>query len=392
MKGPPTYGSVCSGIEAATQAWHPLGWKPLWFSEIEPFPSAVLAHRHPTVPNLGDMTTLPARILSGEIEAPDVLVGGTPCQSFSVAGLRGGLSDPRGQLTRSFVEIADAIDTVRDAHGLPPAIAVWENVPGVLSDNDNAFGNFLAALVGEEVALVPPGERWSDAGAVLGPARRAAWRVLDAQYFGLAQRRRRVFLVVGARTGRVDPVEVLLVEPGVRRDSPPLRESWQGTPSPAGGGTAAGGGGRGTDGRDGGRDGGVVVCARESGQGYWMEDDVAGTLRAEGENRPSRPSHVIASAQNQLGEVPQPNMTVRRLTPVECERLQGFPDDHTRIPYRGMPADECPDSSRYKALGNSMAVPVMNWIGTRIDEVRRGVGPTLDDVPDPGDVFDLFGG
>ena len=123
-----------------------------------------------------------------------------------------------------------------------------------------------------------------------------------------------------------------------------------------------------------------------------MEDDVAGTLRAEGENRPSRPSHVIASAQNQLGEVPQPNMTVRRLTPVECERLQGFPDDHTRIPYRGMPADECPDSSRYKALGNSMAVPVMNWIGTRIDEVRRGVGPTLDDVPDPGDVFDLFGG
>jgi len=201
-------------------AWHTLpGWQPAWFSEINPFASAVLAHQYPEVPNLGDMTTLPARILQREVEAPDLLVGGTPCQAFSLAGLRKGLTDPRGQLTRTFVEILDAIDAVRAV----PALALWENVPGVLSDRTNAFGNLLAALVGEDRELEPPGGRWTHAGCVLGPKRRAAWRVLDAQYFGVAQQRRRVFLAVGAPAGGIDPVEVLLVEPGVRRHSPPSR-------------------------------------------------------------------------------------------------------------------------------------------------------------------------
>jgi len=183
-----TYASVCSGIEAPSAAWHPapLAWKPLWFSEIEPFPKAVLAHRYPDVPDLGDMTTLPARILAGEVPAPDVFIGGTPCQSFSVAGLRKGLADPRGQLTRTFVEIIDAIDTVRSAAGKPPVVAVWENVPGVLSDKDNAFGNFLGALCGEDDALLPAGPKWTNAGSVLGPRRSLAWRVLDAQHFGVA--------------------------------------------------------------------------------------------------------------------------------------------------------------------------------------------------------------
>ena len=257
-----TYGSVCSGIEAPSSAWHPLGWKPLWFSEIEPFPQAVLAHHYPDVPDLGDMTALPGRILAGEVPAPDVFVGGTPCQSFSVAGLRKGLADPRGQLTRTFVEILDALDTVRLAAGKPPAVCLYENVPGILSDKDNAFGNFLAALVGEDDALLPPGGRWSNCGCVLGPTRVAAWRVLDAQYFGVAQRRRRVFVVVSARSSGVDPVEVLLVEQGVRRDTPPSREAGQGSSSAAARG--ADGGGRELaaghdDGGRGGGGGGVVA-------------------------------------------------------------------------------------------------------------------------------------
>ena len=190
------YGSVCSGIEAATVAWEPLGWRPAFFAEIEPFPSAVLAHRHPAIPNLGDMTAIDGRAWRGRI---DVLVGGTPCQAFSVAGLRRSLDDKRGNLALRFVELADACQ---------PGWIVWENVPGVLSTRDNAFGCFLGGLAGEDGPLEPPGGKWADAGVVLGPARAVAWRVLDAQYFGLAQRRRRVFVVAGAGD-RADPAQVL---------------------------------------------------------------------------------------------------------------------------------------------------------------------------------------
>lgn len=154
---PITYGSVCSGIEAATVAWHPLGWRAAWYAEIEPFPCAVLAHHYPDTPNHGDMTRLAAMVLSGKIQAPEVLVGGTPCQAFSVAGMREGLADPRGALTIKYVELLDAIDHVRTMHGEPEAVCVWENVPGVLSDKGNAFGCFLGALVGESEELQPPG-------------------------------------------------------------------------------------------------------------------------------------------------------------------------------------------------------------------------------------------
>ena len=163
------YGSVCSGIEAATVAWHSLGWKAAWLSEIEPFPSAVLAHHYPNTPNLGDMTLLFERIASGEVEAPDVFCGGTPCQAFSVAGLRNSLDDHRGNLSLTFCEIANAIDSVRIIRGEKPAIIFWENVPGVLNTKDNAFGCFLAGLAGESDALVPPGGRWTDAGFIDGP-------------------------------------------------------------------------------------------------------------------------------------------------------------------------------------------------------------------------------
>lgn len=169
-----TYGSVCSGIEAASVAWESLGWKPLWFSEIEPFPSAVLSHHWPQVPNLGDFTDIRHKLADGSVEAPDVLVGGTPCQAYSVAGLRKSLDDARGQLTLQFVGLANAIDDARSIRGRNPCTIVWENVPGVLSTKDNAFGCFLGDLAGEDVPLEPPGGKWANAGYVRGPRRTIA--------------------------------------------------------------------------------------------------------------------------------------------------------------------------------------------------------------------------
>ena len=160
-----TFGSVCSGIEAVSVAWGDFA-KPLWFSEIEPFPSAVLAHHYPNVPNLGDMRTLPERIINREIPAPDVLVGGTPCQAFSVAGKRESLNDNRGNLTLVLIEILEAIDYVREKDGKAPCILVWENVPGVLSTKDNAFGCLVGRLAGAFEPLQPPGGKWTGAGYV----------------------------------------------------------------------------------------------------------------------------------------------------------------------------------------------------------------------------------
>lgn len=202
-----TFGSVCSGIEAASVAWGPLGWKADWFSEIKTFPSLLLSHRYPSTPNLGDMSLLPSRILSGEITAPDILCGGTPCQAFSVAGLRESFNDSRGSLSLTFCEIANAIDSVRSIFNAPPSVVFWENVVGVLSTHDNAFGCFLAGLAGENTPLLPAERKWGNAGYVLGPKRAVAWRVLDAQYFGVAKRRR-VFVVASNRDG-FDPAEIL---------------------------------------------------------------------------------------------------------------------------------------------------------------------------------------
>lgn len=203
------FGSVCSGIEAASVAWtDAVGWKAAWFSEIEPFPCELLKQRFPDVPNYGDMTTLPERILSGEIDAPDILCGGTPCVAFSVAGKRLSLADARGNLTLVFCQIADAIETTRTKLRLPPPIIFWENVPGVLHTKDNAFGCFLGELVGSSAALEVDSGRWPSVGFVAGPKRTLAWRTLDAQYFGVPQRRRRVFVVASARED-FDPSEVL---------------------------------------------------------------------------------------------------------------------------------------------------------------------------------------
>ncbi|MEM8271211.1 phage N-6-adenine-methyltransferase [Morganella morganii] len=346
-----TYGSVCSGIEAASVAWEPIGMKPLWFSEIEPFPSAVLAARWPQVDNLGDMTKLAAAVRAGDVPAPDLLVGGTPCQAFSVAGLRGGLSDERGQLTLSYVELADSIDEKREQNGEQPAIIVWENVPGVLSSKDNAFGCFLAGLAGESEELKPTGEKWTNVGYVSGSKRTIAWRILDAQYFGVAQRRRRVYVVASARAD-ICPAEILFEYDSLRGDITPGGEAEKeitGTLTAR----THGGGGLGTDFEC----NGVLVpvnAYRMLAFGEYSDDGTASTVKA----RDYKDATDLA--------VTYPHNTVRRLTPVECERLQGFPDFHTKISWRGKDAADCPDGLRYRAIGNSMAVPVMRWIGERI--------------------------
>lgn len=276
------YATVCSGIEAPSLAWHPLGWEPVFFSEIEKFPSAVLLHHYPNTPNLGDMTKIKAENYYGSV---DVFCGGTPCQSFSLAGLRKGLDDPRGNLMLSFVGIAAK---------MRPRWIVWENVPGVLSSNRGRdFGTLLGAL------------------GKLGYG--FAYRVLDAQFFGVAQRRRRVFVV--GYFGDWRPAAAVLFEP----------ESLRGN-----------------------------FASRKK-----VENEIAKTLttRSNKRNSPINDDFIAN------------NHGVRRLTPIECERLQGFPDNFTNIPWRGK--NQSSDGLRYAALGNSMAVPVMAWLGKRIDYVQN---------------------
>ena len=383
------YLSVCSGIEAASVAWHGFGWEPVAFAEVAAFPSAVLAHRFPEVPNLGDLTKIDGASLKGRL---DLIVGGTPCQAFSISGLRQSLSDARGNLTLKFVELCDAAN---------PSLVLWENVPGVLNTPDNAFGCLLAGLAGWDEPLLPPEGRWPTAGVVRGPRRTLAWRVLDAQHFGVPQRRRRVFLFAARAGDGIDPAAVLFESQGLRGDPLAGIASWEGFAGRAGSGaaqqdvvcvtgerthalTAEGadasedGTGRGTPiicaaiaptlpsrstaggglGTDFDCDGGLVIepqavalVGREGGATAELRGSVYPTLRAStgGGDKP----YILTD-------------TVRRLIPKECERLQGFPDDWTRIPWRGKPAETCPDGPRYKACGNSMAVPVMRWIGLRI--------------------------
>ena len=235
--------SLCSGIEAASVAFGPLGWKAIAFSEIEGFPSAVLAHHYPTVRNYGDMSLF--RDWPDELFADaDAIVGGPPCQAFSVAGARRGLLDARGNLTLIYVELLDHADDIRRKYGKPPVVALYENVPGIFSDRTNAFGCLVGGLAGEDVPVVPPGKRWTDAGCVFGPKRAVAWRLFDAQFFALAQRRRRVFVVASARKG-FDPAQVLFEWDGVRRDTAPSREAREVAPTIPARSTA--GGGLGTD-------------------------------------------------------------------------------------------------------------------------------------------------
>lgn len=417
------YVSVCSGIEAATVAWHPLGWSPLLFAEIAPFPSKVLAHHYPEVQNVGDFTTIPSR------SDCDLLVGGTPCQAFSVAGLRAGLADARGNLALEFMRLADR---------LRPRWIVWENVPGVLSSNGGRdFGSILGAL------------------AELGYG--FAYRVLDAQFFGVPQRRRRVFLVGHLGDWRA-AAAVLFERESVRRDTPSRRKAGKDVAGMLGGSSGSRGRAPDTDrmtfipepwtlasgqanaptleGQA-----PTLTCLHEApivafdptqitspGNRSTARGDISPTLakmarpphvaigppisvehagqildelnrrRAIGSNARQDPvfsdgvvgaldtdpstqavcvtgevTHALRAVGADASEdgtgrgtpiTPVDAWRVRRLTPRECERLQGFPDDYTAIPGAA-------DGPRYAALGNSMAVPVMHWIGKRIDFVDR---------------------
>jgi DNA (cytosine-5)-methyltransferase 1 len=504
------YGSVCSGIEAASVAWQGMGWKAAYVADIEPFPCAVLAHRFgagrpihmpdpnevglddeaarerrnaikavadlpevAAIPNYGDFTRI-----ADDAPAIDLLVGGTPCQAFSFAGQRQSLADARGNLTLEYVRLVHATKSLR--------YAVWENVPGVLSTDDNAFGCFLGGLVGADDAIPQPrGGKWPDNGMVAGPGGRAAWTVKDAQHFGLAQRRSRVFLVFCPAAAGGDPAAILFERKGVRGDIAPGRGAGQGIAGNAGAGAARGCGhsaasgdglvqdivgtlcadthpgsytgqdaysgrliplqiahtlrGEGFDASEDGTGSGtplVPVAFSAKDYGNDATADLAPTLRAGGHtgshaNGGVMPAvaipileagartgssttdtragmgvgddgdpmftlqaskqHAVAFQSGQSGmreggihatldanngsrrhnDVIQAS-AVRRLTPTECERLQGFPDNHTLIPWRGKAA---PDGPRYKALGNSMAVPVMRWIGERIQAYEDG---TLD--------------
>ncbi len=390
------------------------------FAEIEAFPSAILVHHYPATPNLGDMTKLGALVLAGKIPAPDVLVGGTPCQAFSVADMRKGLTDPRGALTIKYVELADAIDYVRAGQRKPASVIVWENVPGVLNDKGNAFGCFLGALAGEDCELQPSGKKWSNAGCVYGPKRTIMCRVLDAHYFGLSQRRRRVFVVASARDG-FDPTEVLFEREGVRRDTAPRRGQGQDVTAPFGPALQCGCGyvfpeslghygcpncegdegpaviifggipvfvGHGLDGSI---ERAATLTAKDSRLDIESEtffvvppiDTSYGRLHGcTHQDANHGHSHLVVHGTqdpdiriNQAHTLGRNNGSenafldrslLQRFTPREFERLQGMPDDYTLIPWRSKPAEDCPDGPRYKAIGNSKAVPVVRWIGRRL--------------------------
>jgi DNA (cytosine-5)-methyltransferase 1 len=411
------YLSVCSGIEAATCAWENLGWQPAGFSEIEPFPCAVLKHHYPKVKNYGDINDHK----KWKLPPINLLVGGTPCQSFSIAGLRKGLEDPRGNIMLTYLRILES---------RRPKWTIWENVPGVLSSNRGRdFSTFITALGNM-------GYGW-------------AYRVLDAQWFGLAQRRKRVF-VVGCLGDRTSAQKVLFESESVRRDTPPCRDKRKevtGTITggfgergidhiqisdgaykieycePITGALAAADGPKGVSDQYA-HEGKLIttydmanhhnpqesstahlttrncafVCGNTPLAAISFEPGIAvregdpsrfipeltGTLRGVmGDNR-TAVAHIVhgtqdpcvsniafAQGRNNGGEnVLIKNTAVRRLTPRECERLQGFPDDYTSIAWKNKPPELCPDAPRYKALGNSMAVPVMRWIGERINKLK----------------------
>ena len=358
------YGSVCSGVEAATAAWHPLNWEPQWFSEIEKFPSAVLAHHYPDVPNLGDMTKFKEWPNDQTI---DLLVGGTPCQSFSVAGLRKGLDDPRGNLMLTYVAIAARYK---------PRWLVWENVPGVLSSNGGRdFGTLLTAL--GEVGYG------------------FAYRICDAQYFGVAQRRRRLF-VVGYLGDWRRAAAVLFERDSLSGNTAPRRTPGesiaptvtQGAPFSRTGNervecealvakclTARGAGAGNLDPETSNMLPIAFGAQNSANQGDSVSTEVTPAVAIGWNSEFNGAKELMPTIQRggQGGSqdgVMQSDMQVRRLTPTECERLQGFPDGYTQIPWRNKAAEDCPDGPRYKAMGNSMAVPVMRWIGERIQMVE----------------------
>ena len=380
------YLSLFSGIEAATQAWQPLGWECVAVSEIEPFPCAVLAHHYPNVPNLGDVTKITEQQIK-DLGQIDLIVFGSPCQNLSVAGNRKGLQGDQSSLFYAAMEV---IKYAKQHCGT--RFALWENVCGAFGSNKGAdFTEVVKHMAGLS-DLDTPKNGWGKEGAAVGANGLLEWSVLDAQWFGLAQRRKRVFAIVDFGEWASRP-PILLERESLRGDSAPSREARQDftadvrastyregsfgqfVETQAGGTVKASGGclGGGSESR--------ICChgtqdpisnnetAYALGCNNGQENvvalavsDVCGTLtRSHGDRGVCMDS--FASGQCAIGKG-----YVRRLTPKEAERLQGFPDDWTKIPYRGRSVDDCPNGVRYKALGNSMAVNVMAWIGQKVQQ------------------------
>lgn len=397
------YLSLFSGIEAATQAWQPLGWECVGVSEIEPFPCAVLEHHYPHVPNLGDVTKITEQQIK-DLGQIDLIVFGSPCQNLSVAGNRKGFEGEQSSLFYAAMEI------IKHAkRHCKTRFALWENVPGAFSSNKGAdFTEVVKHMAGLD-ELNTPTNGWGKEGAAVGSNGLLEWSVLDAQWFGLAQRRKRVFAIVdfGDWTSRPP---ILLERESLRGDSAPSRETGQGfttdvrasaegsinfrafgarvenelvgtltatdykephgvmiEPIAIAGniiGRTEGNGGNGNGFDESGacytlttNDRHAVALAFKEragcaggGKGFLGKEECAFTL---------------STSQDQSIHY---QSVVRRLTPIECEKLQGFPPNFTKIPYRNKPADDCPNGVRYKALGNSMAVNVMAWIGQRVQQ------------------------
>ncbi len=362
------YLSVCSGIEAVSVAWKDLPFQAIGFSEIEKFPSEVLKFHYPHVKNYGNMLDINKSSFQEKI---DILIGGTPCQAFSVAGNKNSLDDERGNLTLKFVELANATN---------PTFIIWENVLGVFNTKDNAFGKFIGALSGTSELF--PKKRWTNAGYVLGRKRNIAWRVLNSQYFGVPQRRRRVFLIA-SDTDR-DPRKILF-------ESKSSRGLFEACENKATHNT------RKTKSSTGRNSENIIFYENHSNDSRLIEKNICPSLTSKmgtGGNNVHLvqefnvySNHQINSMLKEVSIFPtvlaswdncsslpliQENFSrVRKLTPLECERLQGFPDNYTQIPYNNKSKEHCPDSHRYKAIGNSMAVPVIKWIGQRILDYEK---------------------
>lgn len=335
-----TYGSLCSGIEAASFVLEPLNKRPLWLSEIAEFQSRFLATHYPHAPNLGDMNEIPEKITNREVTAPDLLCGGTPCQAFSLAGWRNGINDDRGQLTLKYIDIVNAIDEIRLADGQNRVVFFWENVEGALTDKTNAFGCFLAGLLGLDEPISV--KKWTTAGVAYGKERNVAWRVLDAKYFGLPQQRRRVYLLGG---GKDFHPENVLLELGAMAIDPfkeqpkkeytlSLFDELEDNPQP------------------------VSFELTKEINGHKIEafrsysDCLYAAYGTKWNGNAAANNGSLYFAQDGR---------LRRLSPLECERLMGFPDNYTLLP-------KCRDTQRYQAVGNSWAVPVIKWIAEKLDK------------------------
>lgn len=309
-------GSICSGIETASVAWVPLGLQFEWFSEIAPFPSKLLTEKYKTIHNLGDMVHIPSKLEQGEITAPDLICGGTPCQAFSFAGYKKGLEDDRGNLTLTFLDILDTNDSVRHKKGQAPTLMLWENVVGVLSDKTNAFGCFLTQLTGVTDLDMPP--KWPQAGVIHGKTRNVAWRVLDAKYFGIPQQRKRVYVLAG---GTDFYPENILFDQYIHELVTYPKTS---------------------------------LVFQKEGHNFEVFREYTDCLYAAYGTK----WNGNAAAYNGSLFVLQDGK-LRRLSVLETERLMGFPDNYTEVA-------NIPTTARYKAVGNAWAVPVIRWIGERL--------------------------